>query len=139
MVRRNLTPLTAILVLGLSVCGIVNCVAQQPTTQETDEDRLHGRWRVIYAEHDGKPVKEDTTFTFEQPGHVWTKINGTYPMVRRYKLDASKKTLDIEWSVASIGTYVLDGNTLVHRLAIEYQDQNGKTVRQTFLRVFKRD
>jgi uncharacterized protein (TIGR03067 family) len=134
MVCHNLKPLTAVLVLGLACGSLPKCGAQQ-----ADEDRLRGQWRVIYVEHDGKPVKEDTTFTFEQPGHVRTKIDGTYPMVRRYKLDASKKILDIEWSVASTGTYVLDGNTLVHRFAIEYQDQNGKTVRQTFLRVFKRD
>jgi uncharacterized protein (TIGR03067 family) len=136
MVRHHLA---VVMLLCLSCGGMLECGAQQSKTQETEEDRLRGRWRVIYAEHDGKPAKEETTFTFEQPGHILTKIDGTYPMVRRYRLDASKKTLDIEWSVASKGTYVLDGNTLVHRFTIEYQDQQGKLVWQTFLRVFRRD
>jgi uncharacterized protein (TIGR03067 family) len=142
----NLKPLMAVLLmLGLLTYrgGLLKeeaAVAQQPNPQ-SDENKLRGRWKVIYAEQDGKPVTNDTIYTFEQKGWVKTETpKGTFPMFRRYTLDSSKnpKTLDMEWSVKSKGTYVLDGDTLVHRITLEWPDEMGKAVRQTLLLVFKR-
>jgi uncharacterized protein (TIGR03067 family) len=116
---------------------------QEDRQPSTDDDKLRGRWKVIYAEQNGKPVNNDTIYTFEQKGWVRTEsAKGTfYPMGRRYHLDPSTnpKTLDMEWSVKSKGFYVLDGDTLVHRITLEWSDEKGKRIRQTMLLVLKRE
>ena len=94
---------------------------QQPPT---DDDTIRGRWKVIYAEQDGKPVNNDTIYTFVQKGQVRVESSKGkfYPMVCGYNLGASTnpKTLDIDMGwVASKGVYVLDGDTLVHRITYE--------------------
>jgi hypothetical protein len=62
-------------------------------------------------------------------------------MVCRYNLDSSTnpKTLDIDIGAVSKGVYVLDGDTLVHRITYERSDKQGKAVRQTLLLVLKRE
>lgn len=107
----------------------------------SDDDKFRDyRWNAIYAEQDGKPVSHENTSMFFHDGLVRIQINGNYPMDCGYKLDSSNnpKTLDIDWSVKSSGTYVLDGDILVYRFAIEYLGEKGQ-VHQTFLRVFKRE
>jgi uncharacterized protein (TIGR03067 family) len=143
----NLKPLTLVLLmLGLLAYrgGLLKeqaAVAQQPKPQ-SDEDKLRGRWKVIYAEQDGKPVANDYIYTFEEKGWVRTESSKGvfYPIFRRYTLDSSTnpKTLDLEWSVKFKGSYVLDGDTLVHRITLEWPDEKGTAVRQTLLLVFKR-
>jgi uncharacterized protein (TIGR03067 family) len=114
---------------------------QKDKQAPTDDDKLRGRWKVIYAEQDGKPIDNDTIYTFQQKGSVAVESpkGKFYPYVCRYKLDSSTtpKTLDMEWAVSK-GVYVLDGDTLVHRITYELTDEKGKAVQQTLLLVFKR-
>ncbi len=108
---------------------------------QSDVDKLRDyRWNAIYAEQDGKPVSHEKTSMFFHDGLVRIQTNGNYPGDHSYKLDSTKspKTLVIDSSVESSGTYVLDGDILVYRFAIEYLGENGQ-VHQTFLRVFKRE
>jgi uncharacterized protein (TIGR03067 family) len=141
-------PLIASLFLFLVITPLALAVAlPNKDMARADAQKIQGRWNLIYAECGGTDVTKKVmgywqVVTFEATALIRPN-GGSYHANPRdnflsdpYQLDSSKNPKGIvikEADGATKGWYVLDGDCLILRLAIDYTTRQRRNASKTLL------